>query len=59
MISDTYVEYNMGLTDMWKPLQTSYTLTGTQGDKAGAPSKAEGDLTDEGEKSKTKREDAE
>lgn len=59
MISDTYVEYNMGLTDMWKPLQTSYTLTGTQGDKGGAPSKAEGDLTDEGEKSKTKREDAE
>lgn len=57
MISDTWVEYSMGLTDMWVPLQTAYTMTNNgKSDEGGAPPKDEGDLTDEGERSKQKRE---
>lgn len=55
MYSDTFTEIGLGIMDLWKPLQTSYTMTSTTDDVGGAPEGEEGDLTPEGERSKEKR----
>ena len=56
MYSDTFTEEALGLFDLWKPLQTSYTISSTtDGDTGGAPEGEEGDLSPEGERSREQR----
>jgi hypothetical protein len=46
------------LRDKFIPVQSSHTQSGSMDDKAGAPTKDESDLTDDGEKSRDKRDRA-
>lgn len=48
MMCATFMENALGIKDgLWKPLQSSYTQSGTD-NEGGAPTKDDGDLTEEG-----------
>lgn len=47
---NTFLEKGLDLTSMWTPLSSSYTKTGDE--EGGAPTKDDGDLTDEGAKTR-------
>lgn len=48
VMNDTFVESALGITDLWKPLSSSYTQT----DNSGKQTKNDDDLSPEGEKSR-------
>ena len=48
MMCQTYFENQLDLQSLWKPLESSYMQSGTDDAQAGAPTKDDADLTDEG-----------